>query len=318
MVPGDSRDEVLISMVQMVCLNLHVFINSVLYCISTEKKYSLKVLLNLNKMSKTEWFPSLISGACAGLIVDVSLYPLDTLKTRLQSGKDFRKVGGFRGIYKGMGPVILGSAPGAALFFVTYDTSKKFLGITKESNSNGAISYMMSACLGEVVACTVRVPVEVIKQRSQTISHLSSLKILQRTLQTENIRGLFRGYKITILREIPFSFIQFPLWEYLKHLTSKRTGKAATPMQAGWCGFFAGGIAAAVTTPLDTAKTHIMLAQKKERAALGHMYPVLKDIYKKRGVKGLFAGVLPRSLWISIGGFLFLGTYEFVHSHLSG
>ena len=29
-------------------------------------------------------------------------------------------------------------------------------------------------------------------------------------------RGLFRGYVSTIARDIPFSFIQYPLWEYLK------------------------------------------------------------------------------------------------------
>ena len=28
------------------------------------------------------------------------------------------------------------------------------------------------------------------------------------------------------------------------------------------------------------------------------------------GVGGLFKGVVPRVIWISIGGFIFLGTYE--------
>ena len=29
-------------------------------------------------------------------------------------------------------------------------------------------------------------------------------------------KGLYRGYMTTVSREIPFSFIQYPLWEYLK------------------------------------------------------------------------------------------------------
>lgn len=51
------------------------------------------------------------AGALAGLTVDVALFPLDTLKTRLQSEKGFFKAGGFKQIYKGIGPTAAGSAP---------------------------------------------------------------------------------------------------------------------------------------------------------------------------------------------------------------
>lgn len=43
--------------------------------------------------------------------MDVTLFPLDTLKTRLQSSQGFLKTGGFTGLYKGIFPVIVGSAP---------------------------------------------------------------------------------------------------------------------------------------------------------------------------------------------------------------
>lgn len=51
------------------------------------------------------------AGAAAGLFVDVTLFPLDTLKTRIQSEQGFWKAGGFREIYKGIGPIAVGSAP---------------------------------------------------------------------------------------------------------------------------------------------------------------------------------------------------------------
>ena len=51
------------------------------------------------------------AGGVAGTSVDVALYPLDTLKTRLQSAQGFSKAGGFRGIYSGLGSAALGSAP---------------------------------------------------------------------------------------------------------------------------------------------------------------------------------------------------------------
>ena len=35
-----------------------------------------------------------------------------------------------------------------------------------------------------------------------------------------------------------------------------------------------------------------------------------REIYLKEGAKALFAGVVPRTLWISAGGAVFLGAYE--------
>ena len=70
---------------------------------------------------------SLLSGGFAGLSVDVVLFPLDTLKTRLQAAEGFLRSGGFKGIYKGLSAAAVGSIPGAALFFGAYDTSKRYL-----------------------------------------------------------------------------------------------------------------------------------------------------------------------------------------------
>lgn len=39
-------------------------------------------------------------------------YPIDTIKTRLQSAQGFIKAGGFNGIYRGVGSVMVGSWPG--------------------------------------------------------------------------------------------------------------------------------------------------------------------------------------------------------------
>jgi solute carrier family 25 S-adenosylmethionine transporter 26 len=67
---------------------------------------------------------ALISGACAGTTVDIALYPLDTLKVRMQSEKGFLAAGGFRGVYNGVLATALGAAPGAAFFFSAYEWFK--------------------------------------------------------------------------------------------------------------------------------------------------------------------------------------------------
>lgn len=263
---------------------------------------------------------ALLSGGMAGLSVDICLFPLDTLKTRLQSAQGFIAAGGFRNIYSGLGPVVLGSAPGAAFFFLTYETVKSSLQKLSKSgdqNQNQWHHHMLAASCGEVTACFVRVPVEIIKQRRQAFSpdgtSKTSLQILTTTLKEEGfVRGLYRGYGTTLLREIPFSLIQFPLWEWLKfNLHHKYLGHAPDPWQSSICGAVAGGVSAAVTTPLDVAKTRIMLAPANTHLAVENSTAyALKVIFAEKGVRGLFAGVVPRVMWITIGGGIFFGVYE--------
>lgn len=47
---------------------------------------------------------------------DTLFFPIDTLKTRLQSHAGFWASGGFSGVYKGIASVIVGSAPGGESF----------------------------------------------------------------------------------------------------------------------------------------------------------------------------------------------------------
>ncbi len=77
----------------------------------------------------------LVSGAAAGLAVDLTVYPLDTLKTRMQSRQGFHKAGGYRDIYRGLSSVLTGSAPNSALFFFTYSAMKQWLAPDFESGT---------------------------------------------------------------------------------------------------------------------------------------------------------------------------------------
>jgi solute carrier family 25 S-adenosylmethionine transporter 26 len=254
---------------------------------------------------------SLISGSLAGLCVDVVLYPLDTIKTRLQSAPGFLLSGGFHGIYRGLGSVAVGSVPGAALFFSTYDFVKHLVSPQLSSRWQ-LISPMIASCCGETVACLVRVPTEVVKQRTMTSRHLSSFGVLTQTLQAEGFGGLYRGYLVTLSRELPFSIIQFPLWEYLKMRWAIHQKAPVMPWQSSLCGAVAGGIAAALTTPLDVAKTRIMLAATGTDLARGNIVTALLTVFHQKGLTGLYAGVIPRTLWISLGGAIFLGMYDAV------
>ncbi|XP_072797747.1 mitochondrial S-adenosylmethionine carrier protein isoform X2 [Vicugna pacos] len=190
-------------------------------------------------MDRPGFTASLVAGGVAGVCVDLILFPLDTIKTRLQSPQGFNKAGGFRGIYAGVPSTAIGSFPNAAAFFITYEYVKWFL----HSDSSPylmPVKHMLAASAGEVVACLIRVPSEVVKQRAQVSASSGTFHIFSNILYQEGIQGLYRGYKSTVLREIPFSLVQFPLWESLKALWSWRQDHVVDSWQSAVCGAFAG------------------------------------------------------------------------------
>lgn len=87
------------------------------------------------------------------------------------------------------------------------------------------------------------------------------------------------------MREVPFAFIQFPIWEHLKANWTVNTGLELTPIAVAVCGAVAGGIASFLTTPLDVAKTRIMLAERNQSVRLT-ITSVLQSVYKDKGVTG--------------------------------
>lgn len=259
---------------------------------------------------------AMIAGGLAGTSVDVTLYPIDTLKVRSQAPGGFLKAGGFRGIYNGLGAAALGSAPGAALFFGTYETMKVLLA---NGDQPDAVSHMTAASTGEAAACLVRVPTEVVKTKMQSsTTKLSLQETISAVLKERSgswlsgiTGGLYRGYGITLFREIPFAMIQFPLYEYMKRRWARRQNlDHCSPVQAAICGSCSGGLAAGLTTPLDVLKTRLMLGADQYGNPYTGVTDVLRRTLATEGQIALWSGVQPRVMWISIGGFVFFGAYE--------
>ncbi|GJQ14824.1 hypothetical protein GpartN1_g6615.t1 [Galdieria partita] len=268
-----------------------------------------------NHSSKEQPSPSsafrvgLISGAFAGAIVDFVLFPLDTLKTRLQVRQGVVWSSQlFHGIYRGLGPAVAASAPAGAAFFGTYDFTKR---ITSRwlSEPYQVLGHMISAIAGDVAGSTVRVPFEVIKQNLQAGIFSSSRQAVYHIMKRQGIAGLYRGWLSLILREIPFDIIEFPLYEYLKKRWRRDDGAPLETWKSATCGCIAGAVAAALTTPLDVAKTRVMLQGTQDIPYRGIAYTLLR-IAKEEGVNCLFSGMIPRVLWIGLGGAIFFGSFE--------
>lgn len=126
---------------------------------------------------------------------------------------------------------------------------------------------------------------------------------------TEGVKGLYAGFGSLVIREMPFDLIEFPLYEAMKAEWQRRSpSKKITTWQKALCGSVSGGIAAAITTPLDVVKTRLML-----QGTVGK-YKGVRDaltiITREEGFSALYSGVVPRVMWISLGGFIFFGGYE--------
>lgn len=139
----------------------------------------------------------------------------------------------------------------------------------------------------EKAGCTIRMPIEVIKQRAQATVHSSGISILKNTYFESGIRGLYRGYLTTVCREIPFAVLQFPIWEQSKKsLRQWRHRDKLTALESATCGATSGAIAGALTTPMDVAKTRIILAKSSDPTSHGNMLQVLRSIYVSEGTAG--------------------------------
>ncbi|KAM5345324.1 hypothetical protein ACJ41O_011186 [Fusarium nematophilum] len=289
------------------------------------------------------------AGAIAAFTVDMLVYPLDTLKTRYQSqdyiktyaSSSTTKAPVLRGLYQGIGSVVLATLPAAGLFFSTYESAKKVIG----SATPLPVPLVHSSASGvaEMASCLVLAPAEVIKQNAQMLqqgdqgaSHKgssTSLRAFRQLAGAGASRRLFTGYTALVARNLPFTALQFPIFEHVRAQVwrSRRRDNNPEPrlletgLVTGLSAGSAGSVAAFLTTPSDVVKTRMMLSAGSRSEGQGQnevavrmagkrakkgAWTVTWEVYRERGVQGFFRGAALRSGWTMLGSGLYLGTYE--------
>ena len=236
----------------------------------------------------------------------------------------------------------------AGAFFTTYEGVKYILNNSDDQNNNNMLPFKHSlptpvingiaSSTAECVSCFILTPAEVLKQNAQMVTSSSSSSTKKNpTMQVlstfrSNPTHLWRGYGTLVARNLPFTAMQFPLFEYLRERIQHRwraeqqekkkqtvvERASITALSAG----LAGGLAATITTPIDVVKTRVMLAAADEGGAKSSSssssssskgksaIEVGKGIYQKEGVRGLFKGGALRAGWTALGLGLYLSTYE--------
>lgn len=247
-----------------------------------------------------------IAGGLAGVVVETALYPIDTIKTRIQAAHGGGKII-WKGLYSGLAGNIAGVLPASALFVGVYEPAKQtLLKIFPENLS--AVAHLTAGAIGGVAASLIRVPTEVVKQRMQTRQFASAPDAVRLIVSREGFKGLYAGYGSFLLRDLPFDALQFCLYEQLRIGYKLAAKRDLSDPENAIIGAFAGALTGAITTPLDVIKTRLMI-QGSANQYKG-IFDCVQTIVKEEGPPALLKGIGPRVLWIGIGGSIFFGVLE--------
>ncbi|XP_073818951.1 mitochondrial iron transporter mitoferrin isoform X1 [Musca autumnalis] len=268
---------------------------------------------------------NMTAGAIAGVLEHIVMYPMDSVKTRMQSLSPatsklnitatfqnmIRKEGIFRPI-RGVTAVVAGAGPAHALYFGSYEMSKELM--TKITKHNH-INYMASGVIATLIHDAVSNPAEVIKQRMQMYNspYKSVVACLRGVYQNEGIKAFYRSYSTQLVMNIPNQTIHFTTYEFFQNrLNHERKYNPPVHVVAGGA---AGACAAAITTPLDVVKT---LLNTQETGLVRGMMEAIRQIYTMAGPLGFFKGLTPRVLYSMPATAICWSTYEFFKFYLCG
>ncbi|XP_069084160.1 mitochondrial glutamate carrier 2 [Pleurodeles waltl] len=146
----------------------------------------------------------------------------------------------------------------------------------------------------------------------------SALLITRELLRTQGIAGVYKGLGATLLRDVPFSVIYFPLFANLNKLGQKSPGEKAPFLHSFVSGCLAGSIAAVAVTPLDVLKTRIQTLKKGTgEDTYNGIVDCARKIWRNEGPSAFMKGAVCRALVIAplfgiAQGVYFIGIGEYI------
>lgn len=298
--------------------------------------------INWDKLDKTKFY---VVGAGIFTGLTVALYPISVIKTRMQvatnnAAKDnaFSVVrglvrhDGIPGLYRGFGTVITGAIPARIIFLTALETTKvaafKMVEPFKLSEPvQAAIANGVAGMLASLCSQSVFVPIDIVSQRlmvqgySGHASYNGGLDVARKILKSEGIRGLYRGFGLSVLTYSPSSAVWWAsygssqrfIWSKLLDNGTDRGGPAPSQgkivaVQAAG-GIIAGATASCITTPLDTIKTRLQVMGYDKRPTARQ---VVKQLIAEDGWTGFYRGLGPRFVSMSAWGTSMILAYEYL------
>jgi len=265
------------------------------------------------KKETTSNFKSFTSGGVGGVAAVLVGHPFDLTKTRMQTAPAGTYTGavdvvkktlardGLRGMYRGMGPPIIGVTPIFALSFWSYDLGKKIVyAATPERTSmqltTGELAF--AGFFSAVPTTLLAAPAERIKVVLQVqgqgggTNYTGPVDAIRGLYREGGMRSLFRGTGATLARDGPGSAAYFVAYELAK--------KALTPADQPTSQLNLGAIIVAggtagvamwsIAIPPDVIKSRLQSAP--HGTYTGFMDCVRKTIAQD-GVRALWKGFGP-------------------------
>lgn len=195
------------------------------------KFFAIKELRHLlGKRNTTTGADSAFIGAVAGVIAQAALYPMDFLRTRMivypdkyrafwQSAATVVREEGFTALWTGLTPTVAGSVPYEGANYLVYDVFREvYIRNWKPGRVSPAANAVMGTAAG-MVSQAVAYPFEIVRRKMMLTTddgrHLydTMTQCFVDTYEKEGIPGFFRGLGWNTLKVIPFSALQYTLYD---------------------------------------------------------------------------------------------------------
>ncbi|CAI9780044.1 unnamed protein product [Fraxinus pennsylvanica] len=179
----------------------------------------------------------LVAGGLAGAVAQASIYPMDLVKTRLQTyacekgnvpslgklSKDIWVQEGPRAFYRGLVPSLLGIIPYAGIDLTAYETlkdmSKKYI---LHDGEPGPLVQLGCGTISGALGATCVYPLQVIRTRMQAQSmntdaaYKGMSDVFYRTFQREGLRGFYKGLFPNLFKVVPAASITYLVYDTMK------------------------------------------------------------------------------------------------------
>jgi len=225
---------------------------------------------------------------------------------------------GIAGLFKGLGPNLMGVFPSRAIYFWAYNTAKTNVNASlPKANRDTPFVHVTSAAMAGFTASTATNPIWLIKTRLQLdrahgADTLSIRSCISRIHKDLGIKGFWKGVTASYWG-ISETVIHFVIYEYLKKQLAIAQNKRKTDEKtildfAGFmvCGACSKTCATIVAYPHEVARTRL----REENSVYRSFWQTLATVYKNEGRKGLYRGLATQLIRQIPNTAIMMSTYE--------